>query len=300
MSAELQYRRGGAQCVAIVGTGEMGSAIGRRLRERGATVRTSLRDRSAASASRVERAGLEVRNDDDALIAQADFLLSIVPPAQAISVAQRFHGPLSRTPTKPVYVECNAISPKAARQIAELLKDTDCPFVDAGIIGGPPSTGPDGALKGPRIYACGPSAQRFGQLSEYGLDIEVLPDSIGAASALKMCYAGLTKGLTALGTIMIGAAANDNLAGVLGRELAQSQPEMLELLRQRIPGMLPKAYRWVGEMEEIAAYLGAENAGALIFKGASQIYARIAREVGRNPEDEELSKLLSFCAGRDD
>ncbi|HUY18107.1 MAG TPA: DUF1932 domain-containing protein [Candidatus Binataceae bacterium] len=290
---------GNGEIVAIVGAGEMGSAIGRRLREYGARVTTSLRGRSPASVRRVEQAGLEVRNDDRQLVDDAGFVLSIVPPGQAVAVAERFHEPLRRASRRPIYVECNAISPATALRIARLLEDTKCGFIDAGIIGGPPPAKRDPTARRTSIYASGKDASLLKRLTIHGLDIEMLDDRVGSASAFKMCYAGLTKGLTALGSIMIRAAARHNLAMPLREELAKSQAEMLKLLARRIPGMLPKAYRWEGEMEEIANFLDDDDAGVSIFKGAARLYSRLAEEVRQNPEtkSQELSRLLDFFEG---
>ena len=141
--------------VAIVGAGEMGAAVGRRLREAGARVVTSLAGRGAESVARVRSADLEVVNDDDALVLDASFVLSIVPPGVAVEVAERLRGPLGRARAKPVYVECNAISPATCRQIHGLLGAIS--FIDAGIIGGPPAAGTQDPARGPRFYASGPT-----------------------------------------------------------------------------------------------------------------------------------------------
>ena len=107
--------------VAIVGAGEMGAAVGRRLHEAGARVVTSLAGRSADSVARVRKAGVEVVNDDDSLVRDASFVLSIVPPGVAVEVAKRLSGPIRRADEPPVYVECNAISPATCRRICELF-----------------------------------------------------------------------------------------------------------------------------------------------------------------------------------
>jgi 3-hydroxyisobutyrate dehydrogenase-like beta-hydroxyacid dehydrogenase len=282
--------------VAVIGAGEMGSAAGRRLREMGARVLTELKGRSAQSARRVADAGLEVIDDDQLLVHEADFILSIVPPGVACAVAERFRAPLSRTGRKPVFVECNAIAPKTVRRIEAILSETGCGLVDAGIIGGPPPIGD--LAKGPRFYASGPYAQMFAGLAQYGLDIAVLDAPIGAASALKLSYAGLTKGFTALGSAMIAAAAREHLADALRMELARSQPDMLARLERLVPGMFSKAYRWVAEMEQIADYAGDEGKGGLIYLGAARLYERIAAEVENDQSSEWLSALTSFCKRR--
>ena len=286
----------GRLTVAVIGAGEMGSAVGRRLRKMGARVLTELKGRSEQSARRVADVGLEVVDDDQLLIQQADFILSIVPPGVACEVAERFRRPLSRSDRKPVFVECNAIAPKTVRRIEELLSETGCGFVDAGIIGGPPPI--DTMVKGPRFYASGLQAQMFASVARYGLDIAVLEAPIGAASALKLAYAGLTKGFAALGTAMIAAAAREHLADTLRAELARSQPDMLARLERLVPAMFPKAHRWVAEMEQIAEFAIDETKGAAIYQGAARLYEGVAAEFESDPSSERLRALNSFCRQR--
>ena len=260
--------------VAIVGAGEMGAAVGRRLRECGARAVTSIAGRSAESVARVRSAGLEVVDDDEALAHDASFVLSIVPPGVAIEVAERLRGPLSRARTEPVFVECNAISPATCRRIRDLLDGTT--FIDAGIIGGPPLAGTQDPAKGPRFYASGDDAHLLKRLSAFGLDIAILDGPVGAASGLKLSYAGLTKGFTALCATMLGAAEREGLADALRAELARSQPSFLTRMDRAVPAMRPKAYRWVSEMRQIAEFVGGPDEGATIYEGAALLYQRIA------------------------
>jgi len=113
-------------------------------------------------------------------------------------------------------------------------------------------------------------------LNDYGLQICLLETPIGSASALKMAYAGISKGLTAVASSMILAATRDGVAGQLQRELAASEPLLLASLARRIPDMLPKAYRWVEEMEQIRQFAAADPAAAEIYAGAGKLYERIA------------------------
>jgi 3-hydroxyisobutyrate dehydrogenase-like beta-hydroxyacid dehydrogenase len=282
--------------LCVIGTGEMGSAVGRRLRMKGARVITSLKGRSEQSARRAADAGLEVIDDDQSLVNEANFILSIVPPGVAYAVAERFRPALGRTAGKPIFVECNAIAPNTVRRIEAMLNETGCGFVDAGIIGGPPPT--ENLTKGPRFYASGPHAQIFENLTQYGLEIAVLDAPIGAASALKLAYAGLTKGFTALGAAMVGAAARHSLAGALHAELARSQPDMLARLERFIPTMFPKAYRWVAEMEQIGDFAGDEAHGASIYQGAARLYEQIAADFDASGTSEWLSALTTFSKPR--
>jgi 3-hydroxyisobutyrate dehydrogenase-like beta-hydroxyacid dehydrogenase len=285
-----------AMTIAVIGAGEMGSAVGRRLRDMGARVITELNGRSSQSARRATDAGLEVIDDDEMIVRQANFILSIVPPGVACAVAERFRTPLSRTECKPTFVDCNAIAPKTVRHIEAIFNETGCGFVDAGIIGGPPPI--DDLTKGPRFYASGLHAKTFASLAHYGLDIVVLQAPIGAASALKLAYAGLTKGFTALGAAVVGAAARHHLADALRSELARSQPDMLSRLERFIPAMFPKAYRWVAEMEQIADFAGEEGKGASMYEGAARLYERIAADFEAESTSEWLSALNTFCKRR--
>jgi 3-hydroxyisobutyrate dehydrogenase-like beta-hydroxyacid dehydrogenase len=263
-----------AVTVAIIGAGEMGAAVGRRLRESGARVLTSVSGRSSESVARVRDAELEVVNDDDSLVHDADFVLSIVPPGVAVEVAERFRGPLGRARTKPVFVECNAISPATCRRIRDLLDATT--FIDAGIIGGPPIAGTQDPAKGPRFYASGADAHLLTRLTGFGLDVAILDGPVGAASGLKLSYAGLTKGFTALCATMLGAAEREGLADALRSELARSQPSFLARMDRAVPDMRPKAHRWVAEMQQIAKFIGSPENGATIYEGAALLYQRIA------------------------
>src|SRR5260370_7944151 len=124
--------------VAIIGAGEMGAAVGRRLRKMGARVITPLRGRSAESVERVRQAGLEVVDDDDTIVREAHFILSIVPPGLALAVAESLRRPLERVATKPVFAECNAVSPATPPRIPAPPAATGCPFSAPGIIADPP------------------------------------------------------------------------------------------------------------------------------------------------------------------
>ncbi|HUC65648.1 MAG TPA: DUF1932 domain-containing protein [Stellaceae bacterium] len=274
--------------VAIIAPGEMGSAVGRRLKERGARIVTTLAGRSAASAARAERAGFSSIDERARLVAQAQLILSIVPPGEAVALAESFVPALAAAREKPVYVDCNAVSPETARRIGAVLAPADCPYVDAGIIGPPPS--PSGRTI---FYASGDAAAEFARLTPLGLEVRVLEAPIGAASALKMSYAGLTKGITALGSAMALGAARGGTTEALIQELRESQPALLPYLA-RLPTMFPKAYRWVAEMEEIAQFLAGDAAGQQIYHGAAQLYARLA-DGAAAPDKGDLAAIAAFA-----
>jgi putative dehydrogenase len=241
----------------------------------------------------VRRAELEVVDDDERLVREAALLLSIVPPGAALEVAVRFRRPLTEVALKPAFVECNAISPATARRIASSLAPSGCAFIDGGIIGGPPAEGRAGL--GPRIYVSGSDAHLVTPLRNYGLDVLVVEGPVGAASALKMSYAGLTKGLIAIGSAMIMGASHDGVDSALREELARSQPELLAMLARRIPAAFPKAHRWVAEMEQIAEFLGEPANGSTIYAGAAQLYRRIAAEWKEGEAVGGPGIIAAFC-----
>jgi 3-hydroxyisobutyrate dehydrogenase-like beta-hydroxyacid dehydrogenase len=279
--------------IVVIAMGEMGSAVARRLRERGASVLTSLAGRSAASRSRAERAGVEIVDDDIKLAADADFVLSIIPPGQAAAFAERMAPALRQSNRRPLFADCNAVSPQTVRRVEALIAPSGCPFVDAGIIGGPPREGEEG----PRFYASGPHAASFAALRDCGLDVRLVEGVIGTASALKLSYASLTKGLTALGAVMMLGAERAGVAAALGRELGASQPALKSWLERQVPRMYPKAYRWIAEMEEIATYLEADPAGAEIYRAAARLYERLAEaQAAGGPE---IASLDAFTAKRE-
>ncbi len=138
--------------VAILAPGNMGSAVGARLAARGARTLTSLDGRSADSVARAAASGMQAASDEE--IVRADIILSIVPPGHALSMAERFAHAIAASDEKPLYVDCNAVSPDTVRNIATLFETMNCPFADASIIGQPPREGgPD-----PKFYVCGPHA----------------------------------------------------------------------------------------------------------------------------------------------
>jgi len=258
--------------IAVIGAGAMGSAIARRLVENGAKVLTYLEGRSAATIERAKAAGMEPVGLD--IIAGAGLILSIVPPASAITVAEEVATAIRRRGTRTAFMDCNAISPQTMTQVAAIFGG-DCGVVlDGSIIGGPPKTG----QKGPKLYVCGDAANSSVVLSERGLEVRRIDGSIGAASALKMCYAGINKGVTGLGTAMLLAAIHSGADEALKRELQESQPDLYAKLVQGIPDMYPKAYRWVAEMEEISEFLGKDDPASLIFKGMAGLYRKMAED----------------------
>lgn len=210
---------------------------------------------------------------DEALVQQANFLFSILVPSEATALAQRF-APLLNQNSKTIFVDMNAIAPQTVRSIGALFPQGN--FVDGSIIGPPPRS-PE---RKSAIYLSGAHAQKVADLFQYTNSVRahVLGKEIDQASALKMCYASLSKGATALAIQSCVTAKSYGLDQVLFDELKQSMSATYESLKRSIPSMAPKAGRWVGEMEEIAKTYEDVGLSPRMFQGAADTYRFVAEQ----------------------
>jgi 3-hydroxyisobutyrate dehydrogenase-like beta-hydroxyacid dehydrogenase len=270
--------------IALLSPGAMGAAVGRRLVDHGAAVFTSLEGRGPASIERARAAGMEDASAER--LVEADILLSILPPADALGLALRLAPVLSAAANKPLYVDCNALSPVTKQAVAAVVAETGCRFVDGAILGGPPRPG----HRSPAIYVAGDHSAATLPLLDLGLDIRQMDGAIGAAAALKMAFAGINKGGIGLGAAMILAASRTGAADAL-RDALTEVPGRLPGLRLQVPDMYPKAYRWVAEMREIAEFAG-DEATAMIFEGLARLYERIAADVSGDGHERALMEAF--------
>lgn len=277
--------------VAVIAQGTMGAGIGWRLAQGGADVITSLAGRSAGSGERAAKAGM--RSVTDAEIVAADIILSIVPPSEAMALAERLAPHLAAAPRKPLYIDCNAVSSEMVIRIGKLVSSTGTGFADGGIIGGPPRPGYDG----PSVFVAAAPASARETLVRGGLLIKPLDGPIGSASALKMSYAAITKGLTAIASASILAAARYGASDALYAELSGSQKNVLPAIARSVPDMFDKAYRFVGEMEEIADHFGRASS-AEIYTGMAKLYQEIADDKASGGK-ADVAALAAFFRKRD-
>ena len=288
---EIEIMNSTAPVIALMSPGDMGHAVGDLLRRRGLRVVTSLQGRSRRTEDLAKKADFEIVTNEDELIQEADLLLSIMVPAQAEPFAQKMVSVIEQSSQPIVYVDCNAIAPETAVRIGSLIEAAGGIFVDAGIIGPPPRHNSDVT----RFYASGAHADRFAVLGDFGLDIRIVSDVVGQASAVKMCYAALTKGTTALMTGLSMTAERLGVSDVLHAELELSQRAMQQRMQQHVPTMIPKAHRWVGEMEEIARTFEAAGLTPKIFEGAAEIYQHVAKNsLAQTTQEEWNSSEKTF------
>jgi L-threonate 2-dehydrogenase len=276
------------QTIGILSPGDMGHAIGAVLQQHGLRVITNLSGRSARSAALAQTAGIVAIADDATLVREADILLSILPPSRAHAFAERIAIALRQTGAPLLFVDCNAIAPRAVQAIDQVITAAGGTFVDGSIIGGPPKSGG----QGPHLYVSGEQAAAVAGLNAYGLDVRVLGPKSGQASGLKMCYAAVTKGLTALMTESLVASQAMGLQDAL---LAEFQDlAHFDASKRSVIGMPPKAYRWVGEMEEIAHTFADLGLPPQMPEGAAALYHFIEGTIlgTETPEQRQHGQTL--------
>lgn len=276
------------QSVAILSPGDMGHTVGAVFRAHGLRALTCLEGRSDRTRALAAEAGFDDVPTLEELVVVADIALCVLVPAEAKGVAERVAAAIRATRADVLYADCNAIAPQTVREIGEIITAAGGRFADVGIIGGPPKQ------PGTRFYTSGPGAGEFAALDDFGLDVRVLDGGIGQASGLKMCYGALTKGLQALGTELLVAARLMGLEESLRAEQMESTPDVLAWLQRAVPTMPPKAYRWVGEMEEIAATFASLGMTPSIYQGAADLYRFVAETpIGKeSPETRDRSRGL--------
>ena len=272
--------------IGLLSPGDMGHAVGSVLRTNGLTVLTSLDGRSARSRELAATVGIDDAGTVHDLVREVDILLCIVVPAAAPDVARGVAAAIRKRASPMLYVDCNAIAPRTVRTIGETITAAGGQFADVGIIGPPPSR------PGTKFYASGPGAADLAILRDFGLDVRLLDGEIGQASGLKMCYGAMTKGLQALGTELLVAARLMGLEEALRAEQRETTADVRAWVERSIPTMPPKAHRWVGEMEEIAACFADLGMTPGILNGAAEMYRFVAETpLGQeSPEERDRSR----------
>ena len=254
--------------VAILHPGEMGTAIAACLAGRGARAVWASAGRSAATRARAATAGIEDLGTLPRALAAADIVLSVCPPHGALALARE----VAARKFRGIYVDANAVSPATARAVGRAVEAAGAKFTDGGIIGPPPAK--PGTS---RLYLSGGPAQEVAALfAGSPLQAIALEGTAGAASALKACYAAWTKGGTALLAAVRALAAHERVDAALLAEWKISQPEA-ERRSEVVTVQARKAWRWIGEMEEIAASFESAGLPGGFGRAAAELYRRLER-----------------------
>lgn len=255
------------RAIGLLHPGEMGAVVGRCLTGRGHTVLWASEGRSPATAARAAAAGFKDAVTASAVADQAGVILSVCPPHAAADVAWAVHG------FRGLYVDANAISPGTAREVAQMITDSGGRYVDGGIIGAPPTT-----VGSTRLYLSGPQAEDVRALfAGTALDARVIGGATTAASAVKMAYGAWTKGTAALVLAIREMARENGVEEALLAEWALSQPNLEERSRGSARAATAKGWRWVAEMEEIAATMAAAGLPDGFHLAAAEVFRRFPR-----------------------
>ena len=257
----------GLTTIAILSPGDMGHGVGKVLVESGYRVITCLAGRSQRTRDLAAKAGFGDVPSLEEMAMQADLVMSILVPAEAVGVARAVAGAMRATGASRPFADCNAVSPRSASAMASIIGEAGGDYIDGGIIGGSPAGGAK-----PRLYTSGPRAGLMDELDGNGIIVKNLGPSIDRASGMKMCYASMTKGTNALRVAMLTAAESLGLYDELIEELASSQGGPLSAMESAIPGLPANAGRWIGEMEEIAATFESVGVTPGFHQGAAEIF----------------------------
>jgi 3-hydroxyisobutyrate dehydrogenase-like beta-hydroxyacid dehydrogenase len=270
--------------IGLLHPGEMGASLGAALVEGGHTVLSVRRGRSQATLDRAGAAGIRPVETLDDLTGASQVVISVCPPDAAETVAQQ----VAATGFSGTYVDANAVSPATAARLAQVTSAVGAHFVDGDIIGGPIRRG-----GGTRLYLSGRRAREVADLTGGHPETVVLGEDPTAASTLKMCYAAWTKGTSALLLAIVALASQAGLSEALQAEWARSQPDLGERVGRAVRSTPAKAWRFAGEMEEIAATFAAAGLSGGFGTAAADTYRRLAPfKDGPAPDLPELLAAL--------
>jgi 3-hydroxyisobutyrate dehydrogenase-like beta-hydroxyacid dehydrogenase len=276
-----------ASVIGLLHPGEMGAAVGRCLTDAGHTVLWASEGRGPQSAARARDAGLTDTGTAADMADSAEVILSICPPHAALDVAwaaQGFGG---------LYVDANAISPATAREVAGLITDGGGRYVDGAIIGPPPA-----GAGSTRLYLSGPDARAVCELfAGTALDARIVAGGATAASAVKMAYAGWTKGAGALLLAVRALARAEGVEDALLAEWELSQPALAERSAGSARSATAKGWRWVAEMEEIAASMTAAGLPDGFHLAAAEVFRRAPRASSGRPPGEAVDAVVAALIG---
>jgi 3-hydroxyisobutyrate dehydrogenase-like beta-hydroxyacid dehydrogenase len=250
----------------------MGSAVGAAYLAAGNRVVTTVAGRTARTIGLAEQAGLELLPDLEAVVSESELVLSIVPPGEAGANAAAIVAAAARTGSRPLVADWNAVSPATVRELEQVLAEAGLELVDGSISGGPPR-----ADYRTRVYLSGRSAADLVAAAPAWIDARTVGDTVGLASAVKMCTASMYKGSSAL---LAHALLTAHALGVLPQvldDLGDPFPRQIERAARMLAVSATKADRYVAEMREIAATQAAVGLTPALFEAMAEVYEDVAR-----------------------
>jgi len=275
--------------IGLLHPGQMGASLGAAAVAAGHRVIWCSDGRSAATRARADRDGLQDVQRLERLVAESEIIVSVCPPSAAVHVADA----VARLGFTGVYADANAIAPQTARRIADSVQQAGARFVDGGIIGPPVRT--RGATL---LYLSGARAGQVADIFEdSALETHVLGAEPGEASAVKMAFAAWTKGNSALLLAVRALAHAEGATAGLLHAWSRLAPDLAARSEATAKNTAPKAWRFVGEMKEIAATFDAAGLPAGFHEAAAEIYARLADFKDRETAVTLEETLAQLCRG---
>src|SRR5919109_173610 len=251
--------------IGLLHPGAMGASVGAAARSNQHTVLWASTGRSASTCARARRAKLQDAGTVAELVHASELVLSVCPPHAAEEVARE----VAQLGFSGIYVECNAISPDRTRAIQRIVEAAGAHYVDGGIIGSPAWT----REAGTHLYLSGPRAEEVAAcFAGSPLQTPVISERIGAASAIKMGYAAYTKGTTALLTAILGVVEKEGVRAELARQWGDTFTAQSV---RRVCANTAKAWRFVGEMQEIAATFRGAGLPGGFHEAAAEVFERL-------------------------
>tara|TARA_B100000287_G_scaffold430976_1_gene487307 strand:- start:282 stop:1118 length:837 start_codon:yes stop_codon:yes gene_type:complete len=274
--------------IGLIGLGEMGSEIGRYLVMNDLEVISVYEGRSEISKKRASKYKIRDAGSIEQFCKISDLVISIIPPDKAIETANLYTS--YKNKDGQIYCDLNAISTITAKKIKLLLDEKKIDYVDGAIMGGPPTEN-----YSPRIYLSGKLSEKLNFLNGKGIELMVLKGSDFKASATKMVYASITKGSKALVAGALIAAKKNNVYDELMEELKYSEEYFSLVAKNQIPSIKHKAYRWVGEMNEISLTYKESGLTGGFHSEAENVYELIKNL----PEDKlEIDEIINQIADK--
>jgi 3-hydroxyisobutyrate dehydrogenase-like beta-hydroxyacid dehydrogenase len=274
---------------ALFHPGEMGAALGAALASRGFRVLWASQGRGTQTTARAKASSLEDAFSIEHAVKAAEVVISVCPPHGALALARE----VAANGFGGIYVDANAISPATAREIGTVIEAAGGTFVDGGIIGLPPT-----GQKQPTLYLSGTQAAIIAALfTATNVHAEVIEGGAGAASALKICYAAFTKGTTALLAAVCALAEHEGVERPLLESWRQTLPDVPRQ-SEHAAAAASKAWRWSGEMEEIAASFAAAGLPEGFHRASAEVYRRLESFKNRTtpPSMAEVTQALQRSA----
>jgi 3-hydroxyisobutyrate dehydrogenase-like beta-hydroxyacid dehydrogenase len=279
------------ETIGLLSPGEMGGAVGGALHDHGFDVVTCLAGRGEATRQRAERHGLRHVPDLATLLGEADIMLSIMPPEFGPATADAVAAAMTASGATPPFAECNAVAPETSRAMGLVIEAAGAHYIDGGIVGSPPGK----SSMPTRFYVSGAHAALMDELDGKGIDIRQSGSEVGRGSAIKMCYAAVTKGTSALTAAVLTAAETLGISEELHAEFSDSLPDLFKRMERMVPALPAVSGRYIGEMKEIAKTMASTGVTPNFHVGATELYELLLETPFASESRETVDKSRTMA-----